>query len=226
MELQRLSCGMELKLAPGPTDEMSFEGYGAVFGNVDSYGDVIAPGAFADTLAGAKQSNQWPAMLMQHGGFLGGAEDMTPVGIWTDLVEDGTGLRATGRLADTPRGREAYTLLKMQPRPALTGLSIGYTPKEWSPRTKPEEPRRTLKKVELWEVSLVTFPANPKARISNVKSCLTERDAEEALREAGFSRTEAKALVRKGFTAIGGQREADDDDGIEELRGLLARLRA
>ena len=70
----------ELKLAPSDTGEMSFSGYGAVFGNIDSYGDVIQPGAFADTLAASKQSNQWPAMLLQHGGFLGAADDMTPIG--------------------------------------------------------------------------------------------------------------------------------------------------
>ena len=188
MALERAAFGLrEVKLAP-PEAGMTFSGYGAVFGNVDSYGDVIQPGAFADTLAAAQKSGQWPAMLLQHGGWGMGAEDMTPIGIWTSFSEDGVGLKVEGKLADTPRGREAYALLKMEPRPAIDGLSIGYIPKEWSQRSKPEEPRRTLKKVDLLEVSLVTFPANGKARVSAVKSLediASLADAEAFLREVG-----------------------------------------
>jgi HK97 family phage prohead protease len=214
----------EIKLAGSDTD-MTFSGYGAVFNNIDSYGDLIVPGAFADTLAAARKSGEWPVMLMQHGGMGLMAEDMMPIGIWTDMSEDGIGLKLTGKLADTVRGREAYTLMKMQPRPAITGLSIGYIAKEYSPRSKPEEPRRTLKKVDLFEVSLVTFPANPKARVSDVKSShgLTVRDAEEALRDAGFSRTESKAILAKGYSSLG-QREAGETDYADELRDLIATI--
>ena len=187
--MQALECKFDVKLAEDDAgaQEMVFSGYGAVFGNVDSYGDVIQKGAFKETLRGARKDGTWPAMLMQHGGFLGGSDD-NPVGIWTELNEDDTGLYVEGKLADTARGREAYSLLKMAPRPALNGLSIGYRAKEWSVGTKPGEPRRTLKKIELMEVSLVTFPANGKARVAAVKSGLTVRDAERSLREAGFSR--------------------------------------
>jgi HK97 family phage prohead protease len=214
----------DIKLAGNDTD-MTFSGYGAVFNNIDSYGDLIVPGAFADTLAAARKSGEWPVMLMQHGGMGLMAEDMMPIGIWTDMSEDGIGLKLTGKLADTVRGREAYTLMKMQPRPAITGLSIGYIAKEYSPRSKPEEPRRTLKKVDLFEVSLVTFPANPKARVSDVKSShgLTVRDAEEALRDAGFSRTESKAILAKGYSALG-QREAGETGYADELRNLIATI--
>ncbi|MBB3264049.1 hypothetical protein FHW79_001664 [Azospirillum sp. OGB3] len=209
----------EVKLAGG--DAMTFSGYGAVFDNVDSYGDLIVKGAFTDTLARAKSTGQWPAMLMQHGGWGMGADDMTPVGIWTSLEEDSIGLKVEGKLADTIRGREAYGLLKMDPRPAIDGLSIGYIAKTWEARSKPEDPRRKLTKVDLLEVSLVTFPANPKARVGSVKSAggLSIKDAEEALREAGFSRTEAKAILAKGFKAID-QREAGDGD----LGAALSRL--
>lgn len=203
-------------------DEMTFSGYGAVFGNVDSYGDVIQPGAFADTLANAQKSNQFPAMLMQHGGFGLGADDMTPVGIWTSLSEDGHGLKVEGKLADTPRGIEAYKLLKMTPRPAITGLSIGYITKEFTQRSKPEEPRRTLKKVELLEVSLVTFPANPKARIQNVKSAgFTERDFEQLMRDAGLTRSEALVVINQGFKAFLATRDA----GSEDLAALAESVR-
>lgn len=209
----------EFKVAGADAGNMTFSGYGAVFGNVDWYGDVIKAGAFADTLKEAKDGNNWPPMLLQHGGF--SAEDMTPVGIWTELKEDNIGLYVEGKLADTPRGKELYQLMKMEPRPAINGMSIGYIAKEWENRTKPEEPRRTLKKVELVEISLVTFPANTSARVNNVKSQLSIREAERALRDAGFSRSESKAILSEGFKALP-PRDADGT-GHDELAALLRR---
>lgn len=225
-EAMHLSCNLiEVKLASSDgadtaTGEMIFSGYGAVFGNVDSYGDVIQKGAFKESLRDAKKSGNWPAMLMQHGGWGMGADDMTPVGIWTGMEEDDIGLKVEGKLADTARGREAYSLLKMTPRPAINGMSIGYYAKEFILGTKPEEPRRTLKKVELVEVSLVTFPANGKARVEAVKNGVQNiRIAEQALRDAGFSQKEAKAILAQGFKAIP-QRDAED---YGELADLIRR---
>jgi HK97 family phage prohead protease len=166
MERKSLDCRLEIKAIY--EEAMTFEGYGAVFGNMDSQGDMILKGAYAETLAEAKTSGQWPALLAQHGGFE--AASNMPLGTWLDMREDDHGLFVAGKFADTPRGQEAYTLLKMKPRPAITGLSIGYTPIEWENRAKPEDPRRKLKKIKLWEVSLVTFPANDKARVLAVKS--------------------------------------------------------
>ena len=222
--MRHLACHLtELKLAPSEAG-MKFTGYGSVFNNVDAYGDVIEPGAFAQFLADAKSGKQaWPAMLSQHGGFGLTAEDMTPVGVWTDLAEDGKGLKVEGMLADTPRGRELHTLMKMDPRPAIDGLSIGYIPKEWEPRSKPEDPRRRLKRIDLVEISPVTFPANRLARVQNVKSLddlSTLAEIEEYLREAGgFSRGEAKGLIRR-IKALD-PREAGDDLGA--LKQALSR---
>jgi hypothetical protein len=99
----------EIKFAAGDGAEArTFSGYGAVFNNVDSYGDVIDPGAFKKTLSEAKKSDAWPAMLLQHGGFGFNADDMTPIGIWTEMDEDENGLKITGKLADTQRGNEVY----------------------------------------------------------------------------------------------------------------------
>lgn len=229
MAIERASFGLrEIKLASSDTQDMTFSGYGAVFGNIDSYGDVIQPGAFADTLAAAQKSGTWPAMLLQHGGYGFSAEDMTPIGIWTSLSEDGIGLKVEGKFADTARGREAYALLKMQPRPAIDGLSIGYIPKEWAQRSKPEEPRRTLKKVDLLEVSLVTFPANGKARVSSVKSAeeiCTLRDAEAYLRDAGgFSKSEAVALVAR-IKAATSRSESDEGDVNEAVKSIDQAVR-
>ncbi|KAF0136977.1 MAG: HK97 family phage prohead protease [Xanthobacteraceae bacterium] len=226
--IEHRSYGLgEVKLAE-KDGEMAFSGYGAVFGNVDSYGDVIAKGAFKDTLSHARRNNVWPAMLSQHGGGWI-QQDTTPIGIWTEMREDDTGLYVEGKLADTERGREAYTLLKMTPRPAFSGLSIGFLPKEWSVRTKPDDPRRTLKAVELIEVSLVTFPANPKARVTSVKSAddiKTVREFEAFLRDAvGFSNAAAKAIASGGYNAWNPRDEGDEAEGEAGLKSLADRIR-
>jgi HK97 family phage prohead protease len=224
--MERLHCGLgEVKFA-GTESDMSFAGYGAVFGNVDSYGDVISPGAFKDTLTASKRSGNWPAMLSQHGGFLGG--DATPIGVWTEMREDDTGLYVEGKLADTPRGVEAYKLLKMTPRPAINGLSIGFIAKEWSMRSKPEEPRRTLKTLDLMEVSLVTMPANPKARVQSVKGDInTIRDFETFLRDVGgFSNAAAKAIAAGGFKANPEPRDEDDGQLADLIRQNTLKLKS
>lgn len=223
MQTQRFETAAEWKFASGDDKAMTFSGYGAVFGNVDSYGDVLAAGCFAETLREAKGSGIWPAMLLQHGGgmFGGTAEDMTPIGIWTAMEEDNKGLVVEGKLADIPRGRDLYTLMKMQPRSAINGLSIGYVPVEWSVRTKPEEPRRTLKKVKLWEVSPVTFPANAKARVTDVKTAAPS-EIERLLRDAGLSSAEAKAFMAKGFNGLKGARDAAEVADAE-LAALIRR---
>lgn len=222
--IQHLNCNlMELKFASGDgadvtaeTTEMRFTGYGAVFGNVDSYGDSIQKGAFKETIREAKKSGIWPSLLLQHGGWFGSAEDMTPIGIISDMEEDDVGLKMDSILADIERGRDAYTLLKMTPRPAINGLSIGYIPLEWKENLKPQpgDPYRTLTKIKLMEVSLVTFPANTEARVTSVKSGLDIRIAEKSLCDAGFSRSEARAILAHGFKSIANQCDADEMDQL------------
>lgn len=221
--VDRLQCGLiELKFDSTNEKEMLFEGYGAVFGNVDSYGDVIQKGAFKETIREAKATGQWPAMLLQHGGWQMSADDLTPVGLWTDMEEDDTGLYLKGKLAPTARGTELHALMKMTPRPAINGLSIGYVPIKWKMRSSAEEPRRTLEQVKLIEISPVTFPANGKARIQSAKGVHGPRLAEKALRDAGFSASEAKAIVAKGFTSQPHQR---DVGGLGDLAALARQLR-
>lgn len=230
--MERLDIGLrEVKFASGDDVlPMTFTGYGAFFGNIDSYGDVIAPGAFADNLAAIMKGDYpWPAMLSQHGGWQVTGEDMTPVGVWTDFAEDGQGLKVTGRLADTPRGRELHALMKMEPRPAIDGLSIGFIAKASEPRSKPEDPKRTIKKIDLIEVSLVTRPANGKARVTAVKSIEelgTLNDMQEFLRDRyGCSKSEAVALIAR-IKRIGQGNPADDGPGnpaVEELVALAKR---
>ncbi len=224
--MDRLYCGLiEVKASGGPAspEGMTFNGYGAVFGNVDAYGDVIAKGAFARSIASFKADpDKWPAMLAQHGGWRMTAQDMTPVGVWTEMREDDHGLYVEGKLADTPRGRELYELMKMTPRPAIDGMSIGYFVTDSSDEKKDGEIVRHIKGIDLVELSLVTFPANKEARVADVKSEeLTIRDAERALRDAGFSRAEAKRILANGFSSFD-LRDAEQKDN-EELAELLRR---
>lgn len=215
MERKRLQFDLKID----QKSERAFSGYASVFSVVDAYGDVIEPGAFKQTLADAKANNRWPPMLSQHGGMLGGADDV-PIGVWTELEEDSRGLHVAGVLADTPRGDEYYKLMRMAPRPAINGMSIGYIAKKWEPRTKPDDPRRRLQEISLHEISLVTFPANDQARVTEVK---TIRDAEVALRDAGFSAAEAKAIASRGFGGLSDNRLRDA--AAEDLQTLVASFR-
>jgi uncharacterized protein len=174
------------EIKTGTADDGTFSGYGSVFGNVDSYGDTVAPGAFRRTILDAKSGNApWPVLLSQH-------DSHTPIGIWLDMAEDDHGLKLQGKLAiNTKRGRDAYHLLKMTPRPALDGLSIGYRAKDYELHkhsTGPNGAKRTLKAVDLIEVSLVTFPADRFARVASVKF-----EREPVVDEAQLRREWAKA---------------------------------
>lgn len=214
----------EIKLAAPDAGAMNFEGYGSVFGNVDAYGDVIEPGAFSAYLADAQSGKQaWPAMLLQHGGYGMTADDLMPAGVWTSLAEDGKGLKSAGTLADIQKSRDAYTLMQMKPRPAIDGLSIGFYVKAFEPRSKPEDPRRRITKIDLVEISLVTFPANGKARVTGVKSIgETERDIEGWLmRDAGLSRREARIAINQGFKALIGKQDAAGE--LDALADIIKR---
>ena len=180
------SFALQIKAA---ADDGTVEGYGSVFGVRDNYDDVIAKGAFVQSLKDHKAAGTMPAMLWQH-------DADKPIGVWTEMVEDEKGLRIKGQLAmETVKGKEAHALLKMG---ALNGLSIGFMSKEWAYDRETEV--RTLTAIDLWEVSLVTFPANEKARVTNVKSAdelQAPKDAEKVLRDAGFSKSDATAFVSR-----------------------------
>lgn len=190
-----------------------FSGYGSVFNVVDSYKDVVAPGAFSESL-----ESRMPSLLWQH--RMG-----EPIGVYTTVKEDNVGLYVEGKLAlKTARGAEAYELLKMG---ALSGLSIGFITREDSYDRMTDI--RTLKKLDLWEVSLVTFPANDAARVANVKSIegiQSMSDAERFLRDAGgFSKSQAQALISR-VKSLHGRSDSDDlgAKAAEQLRRNIELL--
>jgi len=136
----------------------TFSGYASVFGMVDHQNEMVMSGAFRRTLAKWRMKGQMPAMLWMH-------DPAQPIGIWMNINEDRNGLLVQGRLAlRTQKGMEAYELLRMG---ALTGLSIGY--RAAGSRIDGKRKTRILTDIELFEISLVTFPANEAARVSEVK---------------------------------------------------------
>lgn len=212
MEIKYIDRPFEVKSVD---DDGVFTGYGSVFGNVDSYKEIVAPGAFADSLAAWKDSGRLPPVLWQH-------RSGEPIGPHLDMREDGHGLVLKGQLLvnDVARAKEARALMKAK---AVNGLSIGFVPREDS--FDRVTGIRTLKKIDLWEVSIVTFPANPAAQITGVKSVIdaleTLADAERFLRDAGgLSRAQATAFIGR-IKAMSGQGEPDE---LAELQQALQRL--
>lgn len=193
-------------------DDGTFAGYGSVFGTIDSYRERIAPGAFKASLKAHKQAGTMPSLLWQH-------DARQPIGVYTSMREDDHGLYVEGQLAmDTQQGREAHSLLKLG---ALNGLSIGFMTGE---ANEGDDGIVTLTEVDLWETSLVTFPANTDARVTAVRAMLDDgempspKDLERALREVGFSNSQAKAIVAAGHKGLVTPRDADS--GAAELRAL------
>lgn len=190
-----------------------FEGYGSIFGNKDLGNDVVEAGAFSKSLR--KRKPNQVKLLWQH-------KQDQPIGVFETIKEDGDGLQVKGRLAlGTQQGREAFELMKMG---ALDGLSIGYKADPNKQSYDERRRRRMLKEVDLMEISLVTFPMNPKARVTAVKACdRTIRDWETFLREEGeLSRSEAKVCAKALVNTLTKHR----DDGQTEISESINVLRS
>lgn len=133
-----------------------FTGYAARFNTADLGRDLILPGAFAESLAARGAAGV--RMLFQH-------DPAEPIGVWLELREDTRGLFVRGRLiSEIARGREVLSLMRAG---AIDGLSIGFRTVEG--RTSPKTGIRRLSKIDLWEISVVTFPMHPGARVSAFK---------------------------------------------------------
>lgn len=215
----------EIKFAPDTMDAKTgaFAGYAAVFGNVDSHGDVIEPGAFAATLSEWKGKGSLPVMKLMHGSVANpfSGSDL-PIGRWSAMHEDSRGLFVEGKLSgmDTDRGRFHYALMEDG---ALNGLSIGYHPTKCA-RGMGNQIKRHLQAVRLLEVSLVPEGSNDQAVVTDLKAWTagtlpTLPQFEEFLREAGFSNTEAKAIAGKGLSHLL-QREAGSSEEASMARFL------
>lgn len=182
------------------SDDGFFSGYGSVFGNVDSYNEIVAPGAFADSLSETKAKGRTFPVLWQH-------RSGEPIGNWDidSLVEDDYGLFGSGNLwlDAAPYAKVAYRGMQSK---AITGLSIGYYVREDSFDEKTRI--RTLRKLDLVEISVVTAPANDDARIDAVKAIIAQgglpslKEFEQILRESGFSRSQATVIASRGLSHL------------------------
>lgn len=200
------------------TDTGNFSGYGSVFNVVDKGGDIVAPGAFTESLAAWKKNGRTVPVLWQH-------QTDQPIGAWEDLKEDDHGLLGDASLwlDDAPYARLAHRGMKSK---SITGLSIGYRVKDYS--VNKETGVYTLQKLDLVEISVVTNPMNDDARISDVKALIeagrmpTLPEFEEFLREAGgFSKSQAKAIAGNGLTKLLARCEAEGEKG-DDVSDILA----
>jgi len=201
MKTRHLDATFEVKAV---SDDGSFSGYGSVFGVIDSYNERVMPGAFTRSIE--QKGANGVALLWQH-------RSDSPIGVYTEMREDTKGLYVEGKLAlGTEKGREAYELMKMGWK---AGMSIGFMPSE---SEKAEDGVREVRELDLWEVSIVTFPANAASMVEQVRAKIengdepTKRDIERLLtRDAGLSRSKAAALLAGGYDTMIDQRDADDE---------------
>ena len=202
-----------------------FEGLASTFGNRDMMGDLVEPGALSGALArpGAIK------MLWQH-------DARAPIGVWERVRETAAGLEVKGRLVlDVQQAREAFALLKAG---AVDALSIGFSVLRGGAEFDRERSLRRIKAVDLCEISVVTFPANPKARVARIKAAdvsaswgasrgghglPTEREFERLLmRDAGLSRSQARRVLSSGYKALLTTRDAGG--GLDELVASVKRV--
>lgn len=201
-------------------EDGTFSGYASVFGEVDSYNEIVVKGAFKKSLKQWAKKGQLPRMLWMH-------NTSKPIGIYTLMKEDDHGLYVEGKLAlDTVQGAEAYALLKLG---ALDGLSIGYVCTQWLENSKTGE--TTLEVIDLWEVSLVTFPAGPTARVNGVKSAFadgklpTKQEYVDILvNNLDIPEDIADALASKGIVELLRQRGNGGGDREVKLSHVLSAI--
>jgi HK97 family phage prohead protease len=204
MKVEKKFMPLDLKTI---SEEGVFEGYASKWGIVDQGGDFVSKGAFKKSV----KSTGVPRikMLWQH-------DPHQPIGMWSDVKEDDTGLYVKGQLLlSVSKGAEVNALMKAG---IIEGLSIGYRTLK---ATRDEKTgTRNLLEVELWEISVVTFPMLPEATIS--KGDWTKRDVEHTLRDAGMPNAMAVKLISGGWDAAntsGAQRDAGS--GGTDLMAML-----
>ncbi len=211
LETKRASLALEEVEIDG-----SFSGYASIFGLPDLGNDVLDKGAFAKSLSSRRPSGV--RMLWQH-------DAAEPIGVWTDIREDARGLYVEGRLAKgVTRAREALELMRAG---GLDGLSIGF--RTVKARKDTRSGLRHIVEADLWEISVVTFPMLPQARINNLKADLpTVRQFERWLtRDAGLSRSAARTVIAKGYAALAAFHDRDGREANQSGdAGLAKRMRA
>ena len=193
------------------TEEGEFEGYASKFGDVDQGGDVVLKGAFTGSLK--RRETRSVKMLWQH-------SPSEPIGVWQEIKEDGEGLRVKGKILSTiAKGRETLDLMRAG---VIDGLSIGF--RTIKAIRDEKTGARQLKEVDLWEISLVTFPMLPSATVTSVKGDWDKRSVERVLRDAGMPNAMATKLVASGWDAANTRGQGDPDHGLSDLAQKLREM--
>lgn len=229
--LRQLTTVHSIKALGEKDTDGTFEGYAAVFGNVDAYGEKVMPGAFVESMVQHKQRGTRVKMFWYH-------DPREVVGSWTDMAEDKKGLYAKGKLnLNIQRAKELHELMKSGD---VDGLSIGFRNID----TEFVDGVVELRKVDLVEVSIVSLPANPRATIDEVKSiqlasrfetfCKSLKDGkpppakdfEDILREAGVPKSMATKIASIGYAkAVRSDSESENEAALAELHASLASFR-
>lgn len=217
MEMEYKATAFEVKELG---EDGRISGYGAIYGNVDQGGDVLAMDAFKGCLAKIAAGGPRPKMLWQH-------DPSRPIGVWDTISSDSRGLFLQGRvLSDVAKGRETLALLRAK---AIDGLSIGYKTIEQEYQETGRGTVRHIKEAELWETSVVTFPMNREATVTDVKQLGSPREVEQILRKAGVPGAFAKLVALHGFEEAENRLKQDSRDGGERKaheQGQFAALMA
>ena len=231
MELKHAVIPFEVKQEDIDNDMGLFEGYGSVFGNVDLGGDIVMQGAFRESLVKWKEKQQLPQLLGFH-------QDGNVIGDWLEMREDEKGLYVKGQLwvKAEKRIEDAVRAHNIMKGTGPKGLSIGYYVKDQELVEFNGGTVRQIKEIELFEVSVVGYAMNPKADVTRVKNMTLEdgetpsiRVAEKGLRDLGFSKKQAQAILAGGYNTI--KRDADGDDEVKSRedssddQGLLESLK-
>ena len=209
--LDRIDVPLEIKQVSEDDDFFIFEGMASTFGNIDLTDDIVAPGAFQESI-----SKELPVILWQH-------DSREPIGVPIEVKETADGLFIRVKLPkeDTFVSGRVAPQLRVG---SIKSMSIGF--RTIKSEMDNDSGIRTLVKVDLKEVSLVTFPANPEARVTgfksveDVKEIKTRRDFEKALRESGAFSKEAACLLAKNFMDQG---EPDDEEKAAEEALLVIK---
>jgi uncharacterized protein len=240
LEIKRLGRPFTVK-AVG--DQGTFEGHGAVFDELHptsswrlppDWQDRIIPGAFVTTLAKHRKGGTMPAMLYMH-------QRGNVIGAWREMGEDADGLKVSGRVALSAKAPSDVTFYELLQLGALNAMSIGF---DVTKQVLDEKKKiRDIIELDLGELSIVDIPGISSARISDVKTAdpaRLKRTIEEALRDVGLSRQEAKAFIADGFKALRDAEPTDeankvattlrdaaaDDDVIKRMRALADSIRS
>ena len=190
--------------------ERTFSCYGNVKGNIDHALDRVVDGAYRDSIAAHKAAGTMPKFFWMHNPW------DTPVGVWTAMEEDSKGLYLEGKFSNTPKGNELYELYKDN---ALDSFSIGYrvNDEKWNSSLGCND----LIKVDIREISAVTFACNEESRLVEIKSKLGEGKVLTKAELRALLESVPAGLSKRQIERITADYKPSGEIDLDEVKGLL-----